>query len=304
MSDTPTIAFLGIGLMGRHQARRLVDAGHPVTVWNRTRAKAEALASAGARVAATPAEAAAAADIVITMLENGPTVEAVLLEGEDAALAGLRPGALVIDMSSIRPGEAEAHAARIAAAGGRYLDAPVSGGTVGAQEGTLSIMCGGAAGDFERARPVLQAMGRPTHIGPVGTGQLAKLANQMIVAVTIGAVAEALALAARGGADPARVRAALQGGFADSRILDIHGARMIARDFEPRGRTVTQLKDLANAGDTAARFGFAAPLLERATGLFEGLLAHAGDLDHSALILEIERINGAASGAGDRRGDS
>lgn len=283
------IAFLGIGLMGRHQAQHLIDAGHDVTAWNRTRAKAEALR--GATVADSPRAAVTGAQIIVTMLENGPIVETVLFEGPDAAADGLAQGALVIDMSSIKPAEAQDHAARLAPRGVAHVDAPVSGGTVGAENATLAIMCGGTDADFDRAAPILSVMGRPVHVGPTGAGQLAKLANQMIVGTTIATVAEAFAFAARGGADIGKLREALMGGFADSRVLDLHGARMVARDFTTRGRTVTHLKDLDNAVDAAARMDFQAPVLQEITTLFRNLAAHEGDPDHSALLLEIERLN-------------
>ncbi|WP_299867258.1 NAD(P)-dependent oxidoreductase [uncultured Hoeflea sp.] len=283
------IAFLGIGLMGRHQAQHLIDAGFDVTAWNRTRAKAEALR--GAAVADTPREAACGADIVVTMLENGPIVDSVLFDGADAAICGLREGALVLDMSSIKPVEAQAHATRLGERGIAHVDAPVSGGTVGAEQATLAIMCGGSETDFARAETVLSAMGRPVHVGPSGSGQIAKLANQMIVGTTIATVAEALALAARAGADPAKVREALTGGFADSRVLELHGQRMVSRDFVTRGRTATHVKDLDNAIDAARRLDFRAPVLEQVTSLFHSLAKHQGDPDHSALLLEIERLN-------------
>lgn len=292
----PSIAFLGIGLMGGPMARHLIGAGYSLTAWNRTRGKAEALE--GAQVAGTPYAAVEGADIVVTMLENGPVVREVLFGGPDAAAEGIAPGALVIDMSSIKPSEAQDHAGRLAKRGVAHLDAPVSGGTVGAEQATLAIMCGGTEGDFARAEPVLSCMGRPVHVGPAGSGQLAKLANQMIVGTTIAAVAEALALVTRGGADPARVRAALMGGFADSRVLDLHGQRMVARDFVTRGRTVTHLKDLDNAEDAARRLGFTAPILRETTALFRGLSETEGDPDHSAVILEIERLNAAPADGG------
>lgn len=283
------IAFLGIGLMGRHQAQHLIDAGFDVTAWNRTRAKAAALR--GAAVADTPREAAASADIVVTMLENGPIVDSVLFDGADAAICGLREGTLVLDMSSIKPVEAQAHATRLGERGIAHVDAPVSGGTVGAEQATLAIMCGGGEADFARAETVLSAMGRPVHVGPSGSGQIAKLANQMIVGTTIATVAEALALAAQAGADPAKVREALMGGFADSRVLELHGQRMVSRDFVTRGRTATHVKDLDNAIDAARRLDFHAPVLEQVTSLFHSLAKHHGDPDHSALLLEIERLN-------------
>lgn len=287
-SGKPRIAFLGIGLMGSRQARRLLAAGYDVTAWNRSREKAAALEPAGARVADTASGAAADADVVVTMLENGSIVEAMLFGASGAAQA-MRRGTLAIDMSSIRPAEAREHAARLAERGVDHLDAPVSGGTVGAEEGTLAIMVGGDEAAFAAAEPVLRVMGAPTLVGPHGAGQLAKLANQIIVGAAIGATAEALALAARGGADPAKVHDALRGGFADSRVLAIHGTRMVARDFATRGRSVTHLKDLRNAMATAQESGAALPFSELTASLFDGLLAHEGDLDHSALLLELER---------------
>jgi 2-hydroxy-3-oxopropionate reductase len=286
----PRIGFLGIGLMGAPQARNVLKAGYAVTAWNRSRAKADALVADGASVADTPADAVRDADIVVVMLENGPIVTDVLFAQGTAA--AMRPGTLVVDMSSIKPFEAQDHAARLAANGVRHVDAPVSGGTVGAIDGTLAIMAGGEAEDYERAEPVLRTMGRPVHVGPSGSGQLAKLANQIIVGVTIGAVAEALLLAKRGGADPARVREALRGGFAESRILELHGQRMVDRDFATKGRSVTHLKDLDNAIEAAERLDLQTiPYAALTADLFRGLLANAGDLDHAGLLVELERRN-------------
>lgn len=288
------IAFLGIGLMGAPMAERLMAAGHPLALWNRTRAKAEAIAKPGSRVAATPADAAASADILITMLETGPIVESVLF-GLDGAATALKPGALVIDMSSSPPPMARDHAARFTSHGIGYLDAPVSGGVVGARAGSLAIMAGGSKEDFARAKPIFDTLGRPTLVGPTGSGQLAKCCNQAIVAITIGAVSEALLLAAASGADPAAVREALLGGFADSRILQLHGKRMIERDFVPGGRARVQLKDqntiLAAARDAKLRL----PLSECVTSLYRDLVAHGGsELDQNALVLELERVNAPA----------
>jgi 2-hydroxy-3-oxopropionate reductase len=205
----------------------------------------------------------------------------------------MRAGSLVVDMASIRPAEAREHAARLAALGVAHVDAPVSGGTLGAEAGTLAIMAGGEAADVERARPVLATLGRCTHVGPPGAGQLAKLANQMIVGITIGAVAEALLLCEKGGADPAKVREAISGGFADSRILQVHGQRMVERDFAPRARMTVQLKDMRNAMATAAELGVRIPV----TALFESLYADAvdhgfADLDHAGLFAELAARNG------------
>jgi 3-hydroxyisobutyrate dehydrogenase-like beta-hydroxyacid dehydrogenase len=285
------ISLLGCGLMGQPMARRLLAAGYPLQVWNRSRAKAEALAPAGAVVADTPAAAVAQADVVITMLEHGAAVEAVLFNPAlPGAATALRPGTLVIDMSSILPEQAQNHAARLAERGVQALDAPVSGGTVGAEAGTLAIMVGGDVADFERAHEVLAAMGRPVHVGPAGSGQLTKLANQMIVGITIGAVAEALLLAQRGGADPAKVREALRGGFAESRVLEVHGQRMVDGDFAKRGSLAIQLKDLRNALHTAGALLFDAPITQHLASLFEDAAAHGfADLDQSGLFCELLR---------------
>ncbi|HMZ87105.1 MAG TPA: NAD(P)-dependent oxidoreductase [Giesbergeria sp.] len=284
------VAVLGIGLMGYRMTQRLLEAGHEVHVWNRTHERALPLADLGATVHASAPQAAAAAECVITMLENGPVVGEVLFDlGTAQAMAA---GTLVIDMSSIRPSEARDHAAHLGERGVAHLDAPVSGGTVGAEQGTLAIMAGGRLQDYQRALPLFSALGRPTHVGPHGAGQMAKLANQMIVGITIGAVAEALLFAAKGGADMAKVREAIQGGFADSRILQLHGQRMVERDFTPHGRLSVQLKDMRNALATAQEIGFDAPI----TQLFEALYA-AGDehglggLDHSGLFVELASRN-------------
>jgi len=286
-----TVAVLGIGLMGAPMARRLCEAGHRVHVWNRTPAKAQALQSHGATAFATPGDAVRDASTVITMLQDGPAVEDVLFR--QGTVQALRPGTLVVDMSSIQPRQARDHAARLAALRVDCLDAPVSGGTVGAEAGTLAIMVGGRAPDFERVCPLLQVLGRPTHVGPMGSGQLAKLANQMIVGITIGAVAEALLFAARGGADMAKVREAIAGGFADSRILQVHGQRMVERDFAKRAAVTVQLKDLRNAMATAEETGFEAPITELFAQLFEQATEHGlGNLDHSGLFVELASRNG------------
>ncbi|MGH6626406.1 MAG: NAD(P)-dependent oxidoreductase [Burkholderiaceae bacterium] len=285
------IAVLGIGFMGFPMARRLCEAGHSVHVWNRSRDKAERVAAFGATVHEHASDAAREADIVVTMLENGAVVGDVLFT--QGAAQAMKPGTLVVDMSSIKPREARDHAARLGERGLAHLDAPVSGGTLGAEQGTLVIMVGGKPADFERARPVFEVFGRATHVGPHGTGQLTKLANQMIVGITIGAVAEALLLCEKGGADMAKVRDAITGGFADSRILQVHGQRMVDRDFAPRARMSVQLKDMRNALATADEIGFDAPI----TRLFEQLYADGiehglTDLDHAGLFVELASRNG------------
>ncbi len=285
-----SVAVLGTGMMGFPMAQRLCAAGHRVHVWNRTRAKAEPLAAAGASVHSQAADAVRPADITISLLENGPVVSEVLF-GKGVAPA-LRVGSLYIEMASIQPSEARDHAARLGEMGVSHLDAPVSGGTVGAEAGTLAIMAGGKPADFQRALAVFAALGRATHVGPHGAGQLAKLANQMIVGITIGAVAEALLFAAKGGADMAKVRQAISGGFADSRILQVHGQRMVERDFAPRGRMAVQLKDLRNALATAADIGFDAPVSSLLEGLYAQSIDHGlGALDQSGLFVELASRN-------------
>lgn len=284
------IAFIGIGLMGLPMATNLLKAGFHVTAWNRTKAKADALREHGANVAETAADAVKDADYVITMLDNGPVVDSVVFDGELPRQA--RPGTVFIDMSSIAPDLARTHAKRLLEAGFNHLDAPVSGGTAGAEAASLTIMVGGSIDEFERAEPIFRAMGRSTYVGEHGAGQLSKLANQTIVAVTIGVVAEALLLAAAGGADPAAVREALRGGFADSRILDLHGERMLERNFIPGGAARNQLKDLRAALDSAEASGLKLPMTERISELFTSLVEEGGDgYDHSALLLQLEKLN-------------
>jgi len=285
------VAVLGIGLMGFPMARRLCEAGHTVSVWNRSRDKAERLVPFGAKVHDKAADAALNAEIVITMLGDGSAVEQVLFQ--QGVANAMKPGTVVVDMSSVKPSEARAHAERLGGMGITHMDAPVSGGTVGAEQGTLAIMAGGKTSTFERARPLFAALGRATLVGPSGSGQLAKLANQMIVGITIGAVAEALLLCEKGGANMAKVKEAITGGFADSRILQVHGQRMVERDFAPRARMTVQLKDMRNALETAAGVGFEAPI----TGLLEQLYAQGiehglSDLDHAGLFVELAARNG------------
>lgn len=285
------IAVLGIGLMGFPMARRLCETGFTVAAWSRTREKAERLVPFGASVAATPAEAVRGADVVVSMLETGPVVQDVLFA--QGAAAAMRRGALVIDMASIQPREARDHAARLEELGVHHLDAPVSGGTVGAEAGTLAIMAGGRLEDFETALPVLSVFGRATHVGPHGAGQLAKLANQMIVGITIGAVAEALLMCAKGGADMGKVREAIGGGFADSRVLQVHGERMVQRDFAARARMAVQFKDMRNALATAEEIGFDAPITQLFERLYREAIDHGlQDLDQSGLFVELASRNG------------
>lgn len=286
-----TLAFLGTGLMGRPMAANLLGAGFRLRVWNRTRAKAEALEPLGAEVLDTPAEAVQGARAVLLMLENGAVVSEVLLGR--GVLEVCSPNTLVIDLSSIAPATARDHAHLLTSRGLRYLDAPVSGGTVGAEKGTLAIMAGGLESDIQEARAVFAALGKVTHVGPHGRGQLCKLVNQSIVAITIGAVAEGLLLARAGGADPVKVREAILGGFCQSRILELHGERMNTRNFQPGGTVKNQVKDLKAVLEVAAGLGLKLPLTERVYGLFSDLAASGREgLDHSALLLQLEALNG------------
>jgi 2-hydroxy-3-oxopropionate reductase len=298
-SNSPQIAFLGIGLMGAPMTRNLLNAGFTMTLWNRTPAKCEPF-SGEATIAESPAAAVANADIVITMLENGQVVEDVLVT--QGTMDALKAGALVIDMSSVQPSLARRLGEMAAAGGAGFVDAPVSGGTVGAAEARLSIMAGGAEADVDRARPVFEVLGKCTRIGPVGAGQLAKLANQAIVGITIGAVSEALLLAAKGGADPAAVREALMGGFAGSRILELHGQRMIDREFAPGAPARIQLKDLRMILDEARAEGLTLPLAQQVHNEYLSLVANGhSDVDHSGLLLELEHLNGCLLGSKGRR---
>ncbi len=273
--------------MGEPMVRRLLAAGHQVTVWNRTHAKAQALAEAGARPVAQLAAAVQGAPMVISMLEAGPTVQLVL----DAALPALAPNALWIDMSSTQQAEAQGFHAQLTAAGRRFLDAPVSGGVGGAAAGTLAIMAGGAVQDFAEAEPALSAMGRATLVGPAGSGQVAKLCNQLIVGATINIVAEAMLLAQAAGADPAAMRAAIRGGFAESKILEVHGQRMLERNFVAGGKVATQLKDQRNILAAAEAAGIVLPLTELVTARYITLSRTIPQADHSAALIGLEQLN-------------
>ncbi|NYE63337.1 2-hydroxy-3-oxopropionate reductase [Duganella sp. 1224] len=273
--------------MGDPMARRLLAAGHAVTVWNRTHAKAEALAGAGARAVPDVQEAVRGAQVIISMLEAGPTVQQVLA----AALPALAPNTLWIDMSSTQQAEAQAVHARLTARGCRFIDAPVSGGVGGAAAGTLAIMAGGGAEDFAEAEPLLSAMGRATLVGPAGAGQVAKLCNQLIVGATINIVAEAMLLAQAAGADPAAMRAAIRGGFAESKILEVHGQRMLDRNFVAGGKISTQLKDQRNILAAAEAAGVVLPLTELVTARYLTLSKTIPQADHAAALIGLEQLN-------------
>jgi 2-hydroxy-3-oxopropionate reductase len=283
-----TVGFVGLGLMGKPMALNLLKAGFKLRVWNRTPQKALDVVAAGAEPVSSLVEVAKGASVIITMLENGAVVTEVLFSS--GLVDASEPGTLFIDMSSIAPAIAEDHAALLGASGCRYIDAPVSGGTVGAVNGTLAIMAGGLEFEIDEAQAIFEALGKVTHVGPHGRGQLCKLVNQSIVAITIGAVAEGLLLAKKGGADPAKVRQAIMGGFCGSRILELHGLRMIESNFEPGGTVKNQIKDLNAVLEVAAKLKLELPLTKRVHGLFSDLAANGGEmLDHSALYLQLER---------------
>ncbi len=289
-----SIAFLGTGLMGAPMARRLLHSGFAVTVWNRNREKAQDLAQDGAVVADTPTAAVAGASVVFTMLSDGKAVEDVLF-GQGVAQA-LDAGAVVVDSSSISPDVAREHASTLAERGIRHLDAPVSGGVVGATAGTLAIMAGGDAALLEELADVFASLGRVTHVGPSGCGQLAKLGNQQIVAITIGAVAEAMLLVEAGGGSREAFRRAIRGGFAESRILDIHGQRMVDRDFGAAGPSKLQLKDLNNIIATADGLSLTLPLTQAVRAEFAEFVEQGGgETDHSGLLLQLEKNNQRSS---------
>ncbi|WP_424928913.1 2-hydroxy-3-oxopropionate reductase [Amaricoccus tamworthensis] len=286
------IGFIGLGVMGRPMAGHLIDAGHDVALY-RVKEVSRFLVAKGGIEAGSAREAVAGADAVILMLPDTPDVEAVLF-GEDGVAGELAKGALVIDMSSISPVATKDFAKRIEAAGGLWLDAPVSGGQAGAENAALTIMCGGSGKAFSAAEPLLEVMGkRITLVGGAGAGQTAKVCNQIIVGLTIQAVAEALSLAEAAGADPAMVREALMGGFADSTILNVHGKRMIEGAFDPGFRIKLHRKDMSLAVDAARALDLALPNTATMEQLMNAAVGRGnGDLDHSALIRTLKDIPG------------
>lgn len=290
-SASPNIGFIGLGIMGTPMAGHLMKGGHKLAAHTHGKVPDE-VAQAGAKVCASGREVAQASDIIIIMVPDTPDVGKVLF-AEDGVAAGLTKGKLVIDMSSISPVETKEYASKIEALGCDYLDAPVSGGDVGARNATLSIMCGGKPAVFERARPVLELMGKNiTLVGGTGDGQTCKVANQIVVALTINAVAEGLLFAARAGADPAKVRQALLGGLATSRILEVLGERMIKRTVEPGFRIALHQKDLNLALTAARQLGLALPATSNAQQLFSACVSHGGAAwDHSGMVRALEKLS-------------
>ncbi len=280
------IGFAGLGLMGRPMARNLFTAGAELALWNRTRSVAESMLEPGMRLAGSPAELAGMSDCLVLMLADTEVVDQVLFAPPDGLANGLRPGMLLIDMGTTAVMATRKIAAKLAQTGVDYIDAPVSGGEIGAINASLTIMAGGSEEAIARARPLFAVLGKQfTHVGDVGAGQVAKAANQVIVGLNIGAVAEALSLVRRAGVDLNKVRQALLGGFAGSRILEVHGQRMIDKAFAPGGRVTTQHKDMRQACELAAELGLTLPATELSRRLYQKLIDQGdGDLDHSALI--------------------
>ncbi|MDH3283073.1 MAG: NAD(P)-dependent oxidoreductase [Gammaproteobacteria bacterium] len=291
-TDLSPIGFIGLGLMGKPMALNLSRAGRELVVYNRSATVVDEFTGLGIASAATPGEVAHRAPVVIVMVSDTRAVEDVLF-GPEGVVSGIAPGAIVVDMGTTEVLATRRFAERLAAGDVDYVDAPVSGGVVGAQAGSLAIMVGARAPTFAEVRPVFEILGENiTHVGDIGAGQVAKAANQIIVGLTIGAVAEALSLAKRAGVDPAKVRAALAGGFAGSRILELHGQRMIDGRFEPGGKAVTQRKDLFQALALAQTLGLKLPATALNMELYDRLIeAGGGELDHSALVKVIDVAN-------------
>ena len=276
--------------MGLPMSKNLVKAGYNLTVFNRSKNKAEPLKEFGAKISNTLKDAVDGSDIVITMLTDDTAVDAVMNNTD--FLENLKSGSIVIDMSSVKPTTATKHGNNLKLKNINYLDAPVSGGTIGAEEASLAIMVGGEQNIFEDAFDILKKMGNPTLVGPIGSGQVSKLANQIIVGLTIGAVAEAVTLCEKAGADPNKMIKALSGGWADSKVLQTHGKRMINKDFTPKGRTSVHLKDMNNILECANNYNTHLPISNLVKEMYKSLVENGhGETDHSSLYKEIERIN-------------
>ena len=284
------IGFIGIGLMGFPMAKNILKSGYKLKVFNRSLVKAEPLKEFGAEISKTVSELVKDSEIIITMLTDDKAVDEVM--GSSHFLDNLKPGSIVIDMSSTKPITAKKHGKNLSLKKIDYLDAPVSGGTIGAEEGSLAIMIGGDQKVFNKAEDLLKTMGNPTLVGPVGSGQVAKLANQIVVGLTIGAVAEAVTLCEKAGADPIKMISALSGGWADSKVLQTHGKRMINKDFSPKGKTSTHLKDMNNILECANTFNTHLPISNLVKEMYKNLVENGhGNKDHSSLYEEIERMN-------------
>ena len=284
------VSFIGTGLMGFPMAKNLLKSGINLKVFNRSISKAEPLKKFGAEISETLSDVVKEADFIITMLTDDNAVDAIM--GHSDFLNNLISGSTIIDMSSVKPTTAIKYGDILKLKDINYLDAPVSGGTIGAEEGSLAIMVGGDQSDFDNSESILKVMGNPTLVGPTGSGQVSKLANQIVVGVTIGAVAEAITLCEKAGADPFKLIKALSGGWADSKILQTHGKRMIEKDFSPKGKTSTHFKDMNNILDCANSYNTHLPISNLVKEMYKSLVDNGhGNTDHSSLYKEIERIN-------------
>jgi 2-hydroxy-3-oxopropionate reductase len=285
------IGFIGLGIMGRPMAQNLLQSAYELTVHNRSPEKAQELGEAGASVASSPREVAQKSDIIITMLPDSPQVREVVA-GEDGVLEGIHEGALLIDMSTISPVVTKELAQAVKEKGASMLDAPVSGGDVGAIEGTLSIMVGGDEDDFQRAMPLFEAMGKTiTHVGPTGAGQVVKAANQVVVALSIEAVSEALVLGSAGGVSPEKVLDVLSGGLAGSKVMEVKRQKFLSHTFEPGGKVEFHHKDLGIALAAGREYGVVLPVTAVVHQMFEALMARRrGGWDHSSLITLVEAL--------------
>jgi 2-hydroxy-3-oxopropionate reductase len=296
------VGFIGLGVMGKPMARNLIDAGHELVLYSRTRASVDEVAGDSATAAGSPREVAGNADVVILMLPDSPQVREVL-DGDDGVLAGAREGSLVVDMSTISPVVTREIAEECGGRGIGWVDAPVSGGDVGAREATLSIMAGGSEEDFARAKPLFEALGKTIlHVGPVGAGQVVKACNQVVVALTIEAVSEALVLGSKAGVDPATIIEVLSGGLAANKVMEVRGRNFLEHDFTPGFRVDLHHKDLGIALATGREYGVALPSTAAVDQMLQALRSNGrGDRDHSALLTQIEDLAqhtiGAPAGA-------
>ena len=284
------IGFIGIGLMGFPMAKNLLKSDYRLKAFNRSQDKADRLKEFGAEVSVSIKEVVTNSDVIITMLTDDSAVEKVM--GSDEFISNIKEGATVIDMSSVNPVITKKYAEILKQKNINYLDAPVSGGTIGAEEASLAIMVGGDEETFKNCYELLKKMGNPTLVGPVSSGQISKLANQIIVGVTIGAVAEAVTLCEKSGTNPIKMIEALSGGWADSKILQTHGKRMIDKDFTPKGKTTTQLKDMTNIINAGKAVQTHLPISSLIKEMYKDLVADGhGNTDHSSLYNAIEKIN-------------
>ncbi|WP_020169265.1 NAD(P)-dependent oxidoreductase [Candidatus Pelagibacter communis] len=284
------IGFIGIGLMGFPMTKNLLKSGYNLKAYNRSQDKADRLKEFGAEISTSIKDVVTNSDVVITMLTDDAAVEKVM--GSDEFISNIKEGATVIDMSSVNPVITKKYAEILKEKNINYLDAPVSGGTIGAEEASLAIMVGGDEKTFKQCYDLLKILGNPTLVGPVTSGQISKLANQIIVGVTIGAVAEAITLCEKSGTNPSKMIEALSGGWADSKILQTHGKRMIDKDFTPKGKTTTQLKDMTNIVDAGKAVETHLPISSLIKEMYKDLVADGqGNTDHSSLYKAIEKIN-------------